>query len=97
MKDERSGEDPGRPEQTVGITLTHILTYKSNVSAARQSLEGLRFCPFFFTDSYLQVAAGPSQTWAQMTTGWSQKMRQMEGAGISQLEVSKGADYIAAS
>lgn len=61
-------------------------------SAARQALESLSFCLFLPTDSYWQLAAGPSQ--AQVATGWSRKRKQMEGAGALLLEVSKGTDCI---
>lgn len=70
-RDETPDKDPGRLEKTAGITLTPIITYKSNVSGTRQALRGLRFCPFSPTDSYLQVVAGSSQAWAQVATGWS--------------------------
>ena len=92
--DKRSVKAAGRWEKTAGITSTPILTYKSCVSAARQVLEGWRFCPLSPTDSYLQVAAGPVQAGAQVISGWSRKRRQMEEAGASLLEVSKGADCI---
>lgn len=70
-RDETPDKDPGRLEKTAGITLTPIITYKSNESGTRQALRGLRFCPFSPTDSYLQVVAGSSQAWAQVATGWS--------------------------
>lgn len=66
-------------KKTTGITPTPILTYKSNVSATRKALEGSRACPFSLTDSYVQGAAGPSQAWAHLATGWGWKRRQMEG------------------
>lgn len=46
--DERSEKDPGRLEKAAGITVTLLLTYESNVSPARQALEGLRlsFLPY---------------------------------------------------
>lgn len=68
---ETSNKDQGRLEKTARITLTPIITYKSNVSATRQALGGLRFCLFSPTDSYLQVATSSSQAWAQVATGWS--------------------------
>lgn len=57
-------------------------------------MESLRFCLFSPTDAYLQmecllVLPRPQ---VQVATGWSRKRRQMERAGASLLEGSKGVN-----
>lgn len=65
-----------------------------SVSAASQALEVEGFVlslPLIPICKQLLLLPRPH---AQAARGWSRKKRQMEGAGISLLEVSKGADCI---
>lgn len=89
----RSGRCRKKRENSRKHTNSHS-HLQISVSAASQALEVEGFVlslPLIPICKQLLLLPRPH---AQAARGWSRKKRQMEGAGISLLEVSKGADCI---